>query len=177
MTETMQPQATAGLHLYELAEEQLALDALVQMDEGEWTPEHEQLAQELTEKLVAKADGFAMYVRGVEALCGAIRAEEERLAARRKARENRVAALKRYALQALERMGRPKIEGTLFTLARQRGKDAVVVHVGPEQLPAEYVRTVPATITVDKTALYTALKAGVAVDGAELQPTFFLRVS
>jgi hypothetical protein len=176
MTTKQQQDRPAALHLYELVDEQLALDALVGMEEGEWTPEIEELAQELTAKLVAKADGYCSYYRSVEAACAAMQAEERRLAARRKARENRLARLKAYADAELQRMGRDKVEGSLFTLARQRSKAQVSVECTVDALPPEFVRVVPEERHPDKQALYAALQAGAEVPGVQLVPQFVVRI-
>ena len=73
------------MHLYELAEEAVALEELCAMDQGEWTDEHETLAQDLSAKLVAKADAFGGYLKSLEGRAATIKEEETRLAARRKA--------------------------------------------------------------------------------------------
>jgi hypothetical protein len=165
-----------SLHLYELAEEAVALDDLLAMDEGEWTAEAEALANEWTEQLVAKADAFGSFVRSLEAQAEAIKEEEARLASRRKAVQGRADRLKRYGLMALQRMERPKVAGDLFTLAVQNNPPSVALTVGVDALPAQYVRTIPEQREPDKTAIRDALKRGEVIDGAALITTQFLRV-
>jgi len=167
---------TGTLSLYELAEEATALDALTAMDEGEWSDEADALFNELAAKLVLKADAFGAYVRNCEAEADAIKTEETRLAARRKALETKATNLKKYALTALQRMDRDTVTGTVFTLKVQRNAPSVVVGVPAESLPTRFQRVVPETITADKTAISAALKAGDAVEGCELVSTYSLRV-
>jgi len=167
---------TDTLTLYELAEEATALDALTAMDDGEWTDEADALFDELAAKLVMKADSFGGYVKNTEAMIDAIKTEELRLTARRKALENKIASLKRYAMGALQRMDRDTVDGTIFTLKVQRNAPSVTVLVVADQLPPEYQRVVPATVTPDKTAIGQALKAGVEIDGCELTTTYSLRI-
>lgn len=164
------------MHLYELADEAVALDALCAMDEGEWTDEHEQLAQELAGKLAAKADAFGGYLKTLEARASAIKGEEVRLATRRKAVENHVQRLKTYALIALEHMGKQKVEGTLFTLTMAKNPPSVKVHVAASDLSDEYVRVIPESREPDKQKLLTALKAGHEIAGVELVQGTSLRV-
>jgi hypothetical protein len=144
-----------ALHLYDLAEEAVALDDLLAMDDGEWTDEAEALATELTGKLATKADAFGGYLRGLEA-------QDE--------------ALKQYGLLALQRMERPKVAGDLFTLAVQNNPPSVALTVGVDALPAQYVRTIPEQREPDKTAIRDALKRGETIDGATLTTTQSLRV-
>ena len=167
---------SANLTLYELAEEAVALDALVGLDEGEWTADHEALEQALTAQLVLKADAFGSYVQSLTATVDAIKAEQDRLVARRKTLENTVARLKRYALMALQTMDRDKVSGTLYTIAVQRNPASVQVDVPADALDAQYVRIVPAAREVDKAAIGAALKAGQTIPGCFLTSTFSLRI-
>jgi hypothetical protein len=164
------------LTLYELAEERIALDDILAMDEGEVTPEAEALADELVGRMALKADAFGGFVRELEASAAAIREEETRLAARRKSVEGKVTWLKAKALFALQAMDRPRVEGSLFTLAIQNNPPSVRVDVLPANLPAAFVRTVPATLEVDRVALGKALKAGEAIVGCALVQTQSLRI-
>lgn len=175
-TKTKQPQVRERLSLYELGDEVVALENLVAMDEGEWTDEHEALEKELMEKLVAKADAFGGYVRNLEATAAACKAEAQRLSARQKACENRVASLKEFACAALQRMGKTELKGELFTLANQPNNPSVEVTVEAEKLPAEYVRVVPATKEPDKRAILEALQQGVTIEGCSIKRTLSLRI-
>jgi len=165
-----------ALHLYDLAEEAVALDDLLAMDDGEWTDEAEALATELAGKLATKADAFGGYLRGLEAQDEALAAEIARLTARRRAVIARTAKLKQYGLLALQRMERPKVAGDLFTLAVQNNPPAVTLTVGADALPPQYVRVIPEQREPDKTAIRDALKRGETIDGATLTTTQSLRV-
>jgi hypothetical protein len=168
---------THTLSLYDLSDEALALDALTAMDDGEWTPEADALHCELMEKIVVKADAFGGYVRDLEAREEMIAAEIARLAARRKTLQNRLQWMKTYAAAALQRMDRPKIVGTLFTLAIQKNPASLHVTVFADALPAEYVRVIPEQREPDKKALLDAVKAGAVINGVELAPTtYHLRI-
>lgn len=165
-----------SLHLYDLAEEAVALDDLLAMDDGEWTDEAEALATELAGKLATKADAFGGYLRGLEAQDETLAAEIARLTARRRAVITRTAKLKQYGLLALQRMERPKVAGDLFTLAVQNNPPAVTLTVGADALPPQYVRIIPEQREPDKTAIRDALKRGETIDGAALTTTQSLRV-
>jgi hypothetical protein len=162
------------MHLYELAEEAVALHQLCEMDQGEWTTEHEALEQELTAQLAKKADAFGGYLASLDARAEAIKHEEQRLYARRAAIENHIGRLKSYAIVALETMGKEKVGGTFFTLGLQWNPPKVVV--GTEPLPDEYVRIVPEERVPDRVKLLQALKAGTEVPGATLVRTRSFRV-
>jgi hypothetical protein len=166
------------LTLRELTEEARALDLLVDMDYGEWLPEHEALAQELAGKLALKGDGYGDYVYDQTMRIAMLHVEEKRLSARRKALEAGVDRLKRYAALALEAMGRDKIVGDRFTVSLAKNPARVVVHddVVPSLLPPEYVRTIPAKCEPDLAAIKDALKIGVVLDWAHLESSYSVRV-
>lgn len=164
------------LSLYDLSDEVLALDDLAAMDEGEWTDEHQQLADELMDRLVVKADSFGGFVRNLEARADACSAEIQRLQARKKSAEARIDWMKRYALSALTRMGRPRIEGELFTIAIQNNPPKVEVDVLPGQLPSAFVRVIPEVLEVNKSELAKALKGGEEIPGCRLVQTQSVRV-
>lgn len=168
--------STATLTLYELSEEQLALDELSAMEDGEWTPELEALAVELLEKLVQKADDFGSYAKELEAREEMLDAEIKRLQDRKKRVANRLTWMKSYGCTVLQRIGRPRIEGTFFTLALQNNPPKVDVSVLPDALPPEYVRVIPEVREPDKTALAKALKAGQEIPGVALVQTQSLRI-
>lgn len=163
------------MHLYELAEEAVALHQLCEMDQGEWTTEHEALEKELTAKLVAKADAFGGYLASLDAKAEAIRTEETRLAQRRSAVENHARRLKGYALIALQHMGKEKVEGDLFSLRIQKNPPKVVLDPNTT-LDDEYIRVIPESWEPDRKKLLLALKAGTEIAGATLVQDVSLRI-
>jgi hypothetical protein len=166
------------LTMQELADEAAALDALVGYDDGEWTADHEALEQELAAQLAVKGDRYGDWLRDRETRSAALKAEEQRLAARRKTLEAQVERVRRYAAHALERMGRPKIEGARWTLSLAKNPPRVVLDdtVVPALLPPGFQRVIPAKVEVDLTAVKEALKLGDSLEWARLETTYSVRV-
>jgi hypothetical protein len=166
------------LTMQELADEAAALDAIIAMDEGDYTEDTEALEQELAAKLATKGDGYGDWLRDRETRAAALKAEEQRLAARRKTLENQVERVKRYAAHALERMGRTKIEGERWTLSLAKNPPRVVLDdsVVPALLPPGFQRLIPAKVEVDMVAVKEALKLGDSLEWARLETTYSVRV-
>jgi hypothetical protein len=164
--------------MQELADEAAALDALVALDEGEWTEDHEALERELVAKLTAKGDGYGDWLKDRETRAQALRAEEVRLATRRRVMEAQVDRVKRYAAHALERMGRTKIEGERWTLSLAKNPPRVVMDetVVPALLPPGFQRVVPERVEIDRDAVREALKLGDSLEWARLETTYSVRV-
>lgn len=112
-----------------------------------------------------KLEGTACYVRALKAEADAIKAEEERLAKRRKALENKSERLKNYLMPALEAVG-GKVKGVMASLRISRTQAVYVFDL--DALPDAFKR-VKTTIDPDKVALKKALKSGEDIPGAALE--------
>lgn len=112
-----------------------------------------------------KLEGTACYVRELKAEADAIKAEEERLAKRRKALENKSSRLKTYMMPALEAMG-GKVKGVMASV--RIGKSQAVTVFDLDALPDAFKRVVT-KVDPDKVALKKALKAGEDIPGAALE--------
>ena len=166
-----------NLTLRELSEEALALDDLVAMDGGEWTDEVAALHDELMPKLLAKTDHYASYVKELEGRESVMSEEIARLTARKRTLTARIAWMKRYAAEALTAMGRPKVEGALFTLAVQKNSTPeLLLSVMTDALPPAFVKVIPETREPDRQAIVAALKSGTVIEGAELSYGHHLRI-
>ncbi|WP_302602471.1 siphovirus Gp157 family protein [uncultured Sutterella sp.] len=112
-----------------------------------------------------KLEATACYVRELEAEAEAIKAEEDRLAKRRKALEGKAARLKTYLMPALEAVG-GKVKGVMASLRISRTQAVYVFDL--DALPDAFKR-VKTTIDPDKVALKKALKSGEVIPGAALE--------
>lgn len=112
-----------------------------------------------------KLEGTACYVRELEAEAEAIKAEEDRLAKRRKALEGKSARLKAYMMPALEAMG-GKVKGVMASV--RIGKSQAVYVFDLDALPDAFKR-VMTKVDPDKVVLKKALKAGEDIPGAALE--------
>ena len=112
-----------------------------------------------------KLEATACYVRELEAEAEAIKAEEDRLAKRRKALEGKSARLKAYMMPALEAMG-GKVKGVMASV--RIGKSQAVYVFDLDALPDAFKRVVT-KVDPDKVVLKKALKAGEDIPGAALE--------
>lgn len=120
-----------------------------------------------------KLEGTACYVRELKAEADAIKAEEERLAKRRKALENKSERLKNYMMPALEAMG-GKVKGVMASV--RIGKSQAVTVFDIDALPDAF-KHVKTTIDPDKVALKKALKSGEDIPGAVLEDRLSVVIS
>ena len=161
--------------LYELTSEYMELLAMLEDPDVD-----EDLINDTLEgidgELEVKADGYARVMRQMDADAKAIKAEEERLANRRKSLENRSAALKGRLQQMMEITGKVKFKTELFSFGIQKNPAAVV-------MDEQYIENIPECYLIiqepkiDKQKIKEDLKAGLDLEGiAHLEQTESLRI-
>lgn len=152
--------------LYEIADMRDVLDTWLSESDGEVTPELEQLLADVEAQADEKIERVALYIREQKALAKGIKEEEERLAARRKARERAAESLTRYLEAQMQRLGKAKVNGLLVTVAMQKNAPSLVGDLDAEWLEAlratgsPFVRVVPEQVTLDRRALLDFAKSG-----------------
>ncbi len=127
-------------------------------------------ASGINDELAIKAQGIEFVARGAEAHHAAIDAEIARLQALKAHRQKVADGLRAYLLDNMQRAGIEKIECPLFKLSIKKNPQSVEI-IDPLSLPPEFWRTPepkPPVAAPDKTAIKTALQAGVDVPGARL---------
>ena len=132
--------------------------------------------QTATEDLADKLENCCKYIKNEEALITGLKEEEERLNARRKAKENAIKRLKALMQDAMIAAGEKKIQCGTFTTSIQNNAPSVVVDEQYiENIPSEYLRVKEPEI--DKKKLGEDLKAGKDLEGiAHLEVTQSLRI-
>lgn len=154
--------------LYELVGDRLALqNKLEELDfDAETiadTLEGDSLA------IQAKIESYAFVIRNMEALPDAIKAEEKRLAERRKAIEKRVESIKEWLFVNMQTAGISKIESPVFTISLQNNPVSVVID-DESIIPADYfVQPEPPVPALSKALIKQAIADGYTVAGAHLE--------
>jgi hypothetical protein len=162
-----------NLSLYTMAKEyESAFLALIDSD----IPEDaiNDTLEGLEGELTIKATNVAAFVLNLEAEAEKIKQVEQRIAARRKAYENKAARIRTYLKENMERAGIKKIEALdgSFSATLTAPRESVVV-ADENSLPDEYFRTV---MSADKMAIGAALRSGKEVPGAHLEYNAGLRI-
>ena len=155
--------------MYELTEDLQAL-----LDFG-FTPEDEEVFNDtlcgIMGGIGSKSNGYVAVIDHFNADINMIKAEEERLAARRKVIENRVARMKEALKSVLEVMesggGQAELKTALHTikLAGNGGKQPLEVR--KEMVPDNFKKVV---LEIDNEKIRKALENGEKLDFAELKP-------
>ena len=117
-------------------------------------------------ELQAKIEDYGFVIRNMESFTDAMKAEETRMATRRKAHENRVTKIKEWLLQNMQACQISKIECPAFTIALKTNPPKVVID--NEELITDDYKLQPPTppMEISKARIAGAFKQGLQVVGA-----------
>lgn len=149
------------MNLYQINQEIEILLNDIDFDTGEMTNEAYQALENLEIALEDKALNLAKWIKSMDAEAEAIKLEEKNLATRRKSIERRSDSIKDYL--TLELDGKAFRDSQAVISWR---KSESVNILDENRVPDIYKKI---TLTVSKTAIKDAIKAGVDVDGAEIK--------
>lgn len=126
-------------------------------------------------ELEYKAEAYAKIMKNLEGDITALKAEEERLAQKRKTIENNIKRMKEALQGAMEVTGKTKFKTKLFSFGIQKNAPSVVVTADIKDIPEEYLRVKEPE--VDKTAIKKAILEGVDLsDIAYMKESQSLRI-
>lgn len=156
------------MKLYEIAADYAALlDAI----EAGQIPEEaiNDTLESVAAVLEDKVDNIACYIKNLTAFVGEIKAEEQALAARRKAKENQIERMKEYLQDTLLRLGRDKVETARNKVTFRKSQS---VQIDDESAFIEWAKTSGDEYltykepTINKTAIKSAIADGIEIAGA-----------
>lgn len=109
-----------------------------------------------TEDLTEKLENCCKYIANEKAAIDGLKAEEDRIKARRQAKENAVERLKKLMADAMNMAGEKKLPCGTFTCSIQANPPKTVIDVSLADVPAKYL--IPQLPKVDTKALAADLK-------------------
>ncbi|MAL97188.1 MAG: hypothetical protein CL583_01940 [Alteromonadaceae bacterium] len=153
--------------LYKLSEQFQELNALMEAeDDGSLKEAVENTLELVQGDFNDKAQALITVCQNMEGDAAAIDSEIKRLQARKKAIENRQAAMKDYLRDNMERTGISKVSCPLFTITCVKGREIAIIN-DEQVIPDDYV-VVKTEIRPDKALIAKALKDGYEVPGCSL---------
>lgn len=155
------------MQLYELTEIYLNLKDM-DIEEGDLNAALENIDDEIE----TKADNIAKVLRDFDGDIEALKSEEERLAKKRKAIENRQKQLKEYLQNAMLVLGKRKFKTDLFSFNIQKNAPSLKI-LDESKIPEDYYKIEK---KLNKNDLKEAVKNGLFEDAAELVQTESLRI-
>lgn len=127
----------------------------------------------LEDAIEVKAENTAKVIKQLEANAEMLANESRRLSERKSAIDNNVRNLKSYLQDQLDKCGKSKIKGEIFTVALQNNPQSVDV-LDESLIPSTYfIQQAP---KLDRKELLTHLKAGEEIAGVTIKQTKSLRI-
>lgn len=155
------------MQLYELTEMYLNLKD-IDIEEGDLNSALENIDDEIE----TKADNIAKVLRDFDGDIEALKSEEERLAKKRKAIENRQKQLKEYLQNAMLVLDKREFKTDLFSFNIQKNAPSLKI-LDESKIPEDYYKIEK---KLNKNDLKEAVKNGLFEDAAELVQTESLRI-
>lgn len=157
------------MKLYELTKELSELEA--QLDEGMPSDEINSRLDQFSVQFEFKASQIAKLILNYESDISQLKSEEERLACKRKALQNRAENLKLYLKNNMTELGIKTINYETIRVAIQDNPYSVG-EVYMEFLPAEFIRVIPEQKEPDKKRILEHFReTGEAPEGAIIERT------
>lgn len=127
-------------------------------------------------ELEVKAENYAKVMKNLEGDIVAIKAEIDRLSAKKRAIENNIKNMKATLQSVMEATGKTKFKTELFSFGIQKNAPSVVIDVEDvRDIPEDYLKFKEPE--VDKTAIKAAINDGVDLTGiAHLEIKNSLRI-
>lgn len=160
------------MKLYEIKEAYMTLDRFIEDNELS-REDFKQALDEIEGTLEEKIENYVKYMKNVQGEAEVFKAEEKRMADRRKALENKADRLKEVIDETLKELNIHEMKTTLFSLKYQKNREAVNV-IDTNLIPINYV--VSTDIKVDKAAILQDIKSGIKVPGVEISQSESLRI-
>ena len=153
-----------GHSLYTIAEDQRLINAMLEENGGELTPEIEEAMQITEENFLDKAEAYGATISEYDAQAEACAAEIKRLTAYKRTCENVSKRMKERMADAMQAFSRDKVTAGTF---RFSFRNSTAVRIENEDIiPDEFFKT---ERTLNKRDLMDALKAGEYIAGAALE--------
>lgn len=146
--------------LYELTQSAMVLNDLLEKGEVSEEEIRDAIVNNLDD-IEEKFEGYAKFIKNLESDIAGIKAEEKRLAERRRVYENTIDRMKRAMEDAMRTTGKTKFkkDGGLFSFSLRKNPPKLEID-NPEEIPGRYF--IPQLPTLDRKAMLEDLKADIA---------------
>jgi len=153
-------------HLYELTQE---MEELIDAEDVENT-----MLEQVFGDIQLKAENIVHFIANLDADVATFKAEEQRIAARRKAMEHAAKRTKDYLKFNMERLGMNELKAGTFKITLS--PTAGTLEIDDEKAIPQRFCTVVQSVTIDKAGIKAAIKQGESIPGCHIQPGSSLRI-
>ena len=142
--------------LYHISDEQRRLNAMLEENGGEVTPEIEEALAVNETNFVQKAESYGYAILHYKQIVAAVKAEKDRLDAIKKTAENAIARMEERIVAAMQQFDKPKVEADTLKLSLRRSECVIIDN--EDTIPAD-CKTVEMNLKIDKNGVKRHIKA------------------
>lgn len=146
--------------LYELTNQYKVLQQFIEDNDAEG---FELALSQIEGEVAEKLESYAMVIKNIQSDIDGLKAENERLSARKKAMETNLDKIKKAMSEALLTVEGNRLKTDKFTFSFRKSTKVEVSDI--DSIPMQYVKV---ERTISRSALAKALKAGEHIEGAKL---------
>lgn len=157
--------------LYNITQEQMRLNDMLEAAEGELTPELEEALAINADNLMSKAAGYSATIMDARARIKALADEIKRLQAMKNVEQRKVEILSERLSDALKLFGIDRMNVDKYRLSFRRSASVNITDACA--VPECFIQRLA---IFDKAAIKEAIKNGETVDGAEITETQNLQI-
>ena len=127
-------------------------------------------------ELEVKLENYGKIITEIDSEALALKAEEDRLSARRKVLENSSERMKKAVEEAMRAVGKTKVKTELYSFGIQKNPASLKLadEIDFDNIPMEYV--IFPEPKIDKEAVKDAIKGGATFDWAHMEQSESLRI-
>lgn len=159
------------LTLYNISADFLRIVEALQENDGELTPEIEEALLVNDQNFIAKTENYIEAIAMMEAYEQLAAEREKEFQTKKRKAANAKRRLKERLQYAMELMGRDKVEIGLHKLSLRESQSVNITDEA--RIPAYYIKV---ETKINKDSIRRDLKAGIAVEGAELLTTKSIQI-
>lgn len=158
--------------IYEIADKYKLIQQLI--EEGAPEEAFIEALNAIDGELSEKLENYASVIKNIESDVAGIKAEEGRLADRRKAMENSIKRMKENMQNVMVASGQTKVKGEKFNFTVQKNPPSLKV-LDDAVIPPQFI-SVEEVRNIDKKAILAELKNGAEIQGVEIQQGESIRI-
>lgn len=159
------------MNLYEITQEQIELNNLLEENYGEITPEIEQALSLNRDNFISKAENYIKAIKNYKSYIDSVSDEIKKLQDKKKVAENAIDKMSEALKNAMNIFDTKKVKVGIFNLSINKTNSVNIIN---ENIVPEKFKTYKPSIS--KTDIKEAIKNGETVDGVEIVENENIRI-
>lgn len=155
------------MSLWKITDEVMALDQLIEEQQGECCAVTEEFAKEIEKLITQKTDNCVEFVKSLDEQVEVVQKRISELSALAKSIEHKRKRILDYVHSCMQKINKDEISGDLYRFTIVKSPTSLIIE-NENEIPPQYLNT-KIDVCIDKKQLLADMKNGVNILGARLQ--------